>query len=159
MATTTSPLPVPNVPIKPEHKQLFADINTYVHAYMSSPTHDNSHDYAHILRVLSNAHSIYLAELKSNPAQTSSLDTSALFLAALLHDVGDYKYAASHGAGEHADPRDANIDHDPAVHVRTLLLSRGCERDLAQKIQDIVTHVSYSHEMRNPAAVQRVLSQ
>jgi len=55
-------VPLPNVSIAAKHKDLFASINSFVHAYMSSPDHDNSHDYQHILRVLSNTNSILKAE-------------------------------------------------------------------------------------------------
>lgn len=85
-------VPTPIVPIREEHKSLFKTINIFVHAYMSQPGHDNSHDYHHILRVVSNTNKILEAELKSNDSYRK-YDTSALFLAALLHDVGDHKYA------------------------------------------------------------------
>jgi uncharacterized protein len=141
MATKSSPLPVPKVPIPPGHKDLFTSINQFVHTYMSN--YDNSHDYHHILRVVSNANRILQAELKANPSTT--YDTSALFLAALLHDVGDRKYLKP---GE-----------DTENQISLILLKHGATEDLATKVQAIVNNVSYTHETRNPASVTATLAQ
>lgn len=139
--TASKPLiPVPQVPISPEHIDLFTAINTYVHTYMSQ--YDNSHDYQHILRVVSNAHTILREETKANPSP--SYDTTSLFLAALLHDVGDHKYAAP--------------GVDATQQVSAVLLSHGASADLAAKVQTIVAHVSYSNEVRDPQSVVDVLA-
>jgi uncharacterized protein len=137
MATNASSLRVPQVPINSNDKDLFKSVNEFVHAYMSQPGHDNSHDYEHILRVVSNANRILNAELAANPS--TSYDTTALFLAALLHDVGDRKYAKP--------------NEDVETQISTLLLSLGASQDLALKVQLIVKNVSYSHETLNPDAV------
>lgn len=104
--------------------------------------YDNSHDYQHILRVLSNTNRIYLAEIKANPSVT--YNTTALFLAALLHDVGDHKYAKP---GE-----------DIENQIKNTLLERGASAELAQTVQTIVKHVSYTNEIRNPESVTAVIS-
>jgi len=139
MATST---PLPIVPIAEEHKPLFKSINIFVHAYMSGPGHDNSHDYHHILRVLSNAHRLLQAEQKTNPDH--NLDTSAIYLAALLHDVGDHKYAKP---GE-----------DPESQISNILLENGAEKELAEKVQVIVKHVGYTNEIKNPQSVVDALA-
>lgn len=139
MATT---IPLPNIAIAKEHKDLFASINAYVHAYMSSSDHDNSHDYHHILRVLSNTNRILRSEQQAHP--DVKYDTSALFLAALLHDVGDHKYAK---AGE-----------DVANMVSVLLVERGAADELAMKVQTIVQHVGYTNETKDPQSVIDVLA-
>ncbi|KAL5121473.1 hypothetical protein ACEQ8H_000545 [Pleosporales sp. CAS-2024a] len=136
-----SPLPVPQVPIETRYKELFASINAFVHAYMSQPGHDNSHDYQHILRVVSNTNRILAAELKAG--STTAYDKTALFLAALLHDVGDGKYAKP--------------DEDVEKQIATLLRERGASEAMAVKVQAIVKHVSYSHEVKNPEAVVTTL--
>jgi uncharacterized protein len=133
MATTRSCIYVPNVPIHEKHKELFKATNEFVQAYMTQPGHDNSH--------VSNANRILEAEVKANPSV--SYDTSALFLAALLHDVGDRKYAKP--------------DEDVENQVCALLMERGADKDMALKVQSIVKHVSYSHEVRNPEAVVSTL--
>jgi uncharacterized protein len=105
--------------------------------------YDNSHDYHHILRVVSNSNRLLHAELKANPSTT--YDTSALFLAALLHDVGDRKYLKQ---GE-----------DTENQISLILLKHGATEELATKVQAIVNHVSYTHETRNPASVTATLAQ
>ncbi|KZM28836.1 uncharacterized protein EKO05_0008535 [Ascochyta rabiei] len=142
MTTTTSTrIPVPQVPISPSQDPLFTAINAYVHTYMSQ--YDNSHDYQHILRVVSNANRILQDELSTNPS--TSYDTTSLFLAALLHDVGDHKYAKP--------------DEDTSTKIHTILLAHGAEASLAAKVQTIVHHVSYTNEVRNPESVTAVLAQ
>ncbi|KAF3041549.1 hypothetical protein E8E12_007261 [Didymella heteroderae] len=141
MTTPSSQIPVPKVPINPDKIDLFTAINAYVHRYMSQ--YDNSHDYLHILRVVSNTNIILREESKTNPS--TSYDTTSLFLAALLHDVGDHKYATP---GE-----------DVESQVRNVLLSHGASSDLAAKVQTIVKHVSYSNEVRNQQSVVHVLEQ
>jgi len=133
--------PIPAVAIREEHKDLFTSINTYVHEYMSGPGHDNSHDYHHILRVLSNANRVLESELKAKPE--ISYDSSVVFLAALLHDVGDHKYAK---AGE-----------DVENQISRLLVERGATEELALKVQTIVKNVGYTNEIKNPQAVINVL--
>lgn len=135
------PLPVPQVPIREADKQLFASINSFVYEYMSK--YDNSHDYQHILRVLSNTNRILQAELKANPSV--AYDTTPLFLAALLHDVGDHKYAKP---GEDAENQIANT-----------LLQHSASSELATKVQAIVKNLSYSHEVRDPARVASAMAQ
>lgn len=105
--------------------------------------YDNSHDYQHILRVVSNANRILQDELKTDPS--ASYDITSLFLAALLHDVGDHKYAKP--------------SEDVENQIRTVLLERGASADLAAKVQTIVKHVSYTNEVRNPQSVVDVLAQ
>jgi uncharacterized protein len=141
MASDTQPTPAPLVPIPDCIRSLFTSINAFVYAYMSQ--YDNSHDYQHILRVLSNTNRILQSELKTNPS--TIYDTAALFLAALLHDVGDHKYARP---GEDIENQIANA-----------LLSHGSTAALAQKVQVIVKHVSYTHEVANPDGVRAVLKE
>ncbi|KAF2462683.1 uncharacterized protein BDR25DRAFT_308197 [Lindgomyces ingoldianus] len=135
-------VPVPVVAINEQDKTLFKSINTFVHNYMSQPHHDNSHDYYHILRVVSNANKLLEAELTANP--DLQYDTLTIFLAALLHDVGDYKYAK---AGE-----------DIENQISHVLRERGASDELAAKVQTIVHHVSYTHEVKNTEAVMQVLA-
>ncbi|KNG45571.1 metal-dependent phosphohydrolase hd domain-containing [Stemphylium lycopersici] len=136
-----NPLPVPQVPIKDADKKLFTLINTFVHEYMSK--YDNSHDYQHILRVLSNTNRILQAENETD--SSVAYDKTSLFLAALLHDVGDHKYTK---AGEDVENQIANT-----------LLQHGAPKELARKVQTIVKHVSYTNEIRDPTGVASVLEQ
>lgn len=134
-------IPTPIVPVCEKDQPLFKSVNAFVHGYMSQPGHDNSHDYDHILRVVSNANRLLETELKSNPSQT--YDITALFLAALLHDVGDHKYAKP---GE-----------DLENQISALLKERGASDELATKVQVMVKNVSYSNESKHPESVVDVL--
>lgn len=142
MTTSTAVnFPVPQVPVPSAKKILFKSINAYVHTYMAQ--YDNSHDYQHILRVVSNTNHIFQEESKTNPS--TPYDTASLFLAALLHDVGDHKYAKP---GE-----------DTENQIHNILIEHGADKELATKVQCIVKHVSYTNEVRNPQSVVDVLAQ
>lgn len=136
-----TPIPVPQVPILSADIPLFTSINTFVHTYMAQ--YDNSHDYQHILRVLSNTHRILQAELASpNPP---TYNPTILFLAALLHDVGDHKYAQP------------GVDTENQISI--VLKAHGATDTLAATVQTIVKNVSYTHEVRNPGTVLKTLEQ
>ncbi|OIW31491.1 hypothetical protein CONLIGDRAFT_559833, partial [Coniochaeta ligniaria NRRL 30616] len=106
----------------------------FTKTYMSH--YDASHDLSHILRVVSLSHKIYLAS--SSPPSSPPLDLRTILLSALLHDVGDKKYLLP--------------DQDASTLVSTTLLSLGCPPDLAAKVQTICSGVSYSTEIKDPAA-------
>jgi len=116
---------------------LFADDDlvtktiAYSQAYMSN--YDASHDWNHILRVVSLAHKIHA----STP--DPSLSLRKITLAALLHDVGDKKYLQP--------------GQDATFLVRDFLVQSGADADLASEIQDICLGVSYSSEVKDPSKV------
>jgi uncharacterized protein len=114
---------------------LLPKVFTYVKAYMAH--YDGSHDYAHILRVLGLAHTLRAQD----PAR---YDHTTITFAALLHDVGDKKYLLP--------------DQDSATLVRDVLVSLGAPAPLAAKIQTIVSAVSYSAEIKDPARVRDVIA-
>lgn len=134
-------IPVPSLPVPEKDQALFKSINEYVYAYMSN--YDCSHDYSHILRVLSNANLILQSETRANPER--KFDNTLLFLAALLHDVGDHKYAKE--------------GDDVENQVLNMLRRHGVSDELALKVQTIVKHVGWSHEIKDPEAVVRVLQE
>ncbi|KAK8190991.1 uncharacterized protein BKA78DRAFT_313179 [Phyllosticta capitalensis] len=117
---------------------LFESVKDYVKEYMSR--YDASHDFDHILRVLATS-KLILAEVRKEGQQ--DLDETAIFLAALVHDIGDHKYAQP---GE-----------DVENQIAKLLVSRGASPELAAKVQTIALNVSYSTEVKNPVALQAVL--
>lgn len=106
----------------------------YAREYMSR--FDPSHDTAHIARVSSLARHLLAAH---PPA--ASLDQRIVVLAALLHDVGDKKYTAD----------------GPAESAEAVLREAGAPAALASAVQTVVSHVSYSGEIKDPAAVRTVL--
>ncbi|KAK7526523.1 HD domain-containing protein [Phyllosticta citriasiana] len=121
-----------------ENAALFESVKDCVKDYMTR--YDASHDFYHILRVLGMA-KLILAETQEEGRQ--GLDETAVFLAALLHDIGDHKYAQP---GE-----------DVENQIAKLLVERGASPTLAAKVQTIAINVSYSTESKNPVAFRAVL--
>ena len=103
---------------------------------------DPSHNFTHIQRVLRVAKTIEARENSSGSAIYYNSDV--ITLASLLHDVGDHKYLS---AGE-----------DGETMVERLLLRLKADAALALEVQDIVNHVSYSKEVKDPAKVQAFLA-
>lgn len=119
---------------------LLCSVIQFVQQYMSQ--NDASHNFEHIQRVVGLSKHIYL---HSPDAFRAQLDLRAVFLSALLHDVGDRKYLR---AGE-----------DPHTVVATLLTNHlGCPRDLAQRVQAVCAGVSYSAEVRDPAGTRALVA-
>ncbi|KAH7358416.1 HD domain-containing protein [Plectosphaerella cucumerina] len=118
---------------------LFADDDlvtkaaAYSETYMSN--YDASHDWSHILRVVTLAHKIHAATAPTRP----SLSLRKITLAALLHDVGDKKYLLP--------------GQDATSLVRDFLAGAGADDALAAEIQEVCLGVSYSSEIKDPAKV------
>ncbi|KAK1700369.1 HD domain-containing protein [Colletotrichum godetiae] len=122
----------------PSNEELVSEVTKYVEAYMAK--YDASHDFNHIKRVVSLAHSIHA----QSPA-TPALDKHIITLSALLHDVGDRKYLQP---GE-----------DASTLVSTLLRSLGAAPELAARVQTICLGVSYSSEIKDPALVRALIAE
>jgi uncharacterized protein len=103
--------------------------------------YDCSHDFNHILRVVGLAKHILAEESKANPDK--KLHKQAILLAALLHDVGDKKYAKP---GEHAEQM-----------VSEILTRNGCPPRFVAKVSLIVENVSYSNETKRPQLVKAII--
>ncbi|KAF4303843.1 putative hd domain containing protein [Botryosphaeria dothidea] len=121
-----------------ESKALVESVRMYVEKYMSR--YDGSHDFDHIRRVLGLAKYI-LAETQEDDPE--DIDETAVYLAALLHDVGDHKYLQP---GE-----------DSEKQIMTVLLERGASAALASKVHTIAKNVSYTNEIKDPMKVREVL--
>ncbi|GFR45468.1 hypothetical protein Agub_g6867 [Astrephomene gubernaculifera] len=88
---------------------------------------DASHDYAHIQRVRANARN--LAQLEGlSPEATALVD-----LAALLHDVRDWKYSGSDGATAEA--------------VQGFLTAHDVDSDTIDRVLDIISRVGFKEEL------------
>lgn len=100
---------------------IFEEVRVQLEGY------DASHDIAHIKRVLACANTI---------AEKEGVSGEALLvvrLAALLHDVGDSKYAGSEDAAE--------------TMIRKILQEKGVEESLSTKILQVVDRVSFHKEI------------
>ncbi|KAF2755526.1 hypothetical protein EJ05DRAFT_502982 [Pseudovirgaria hyperparasitica] len=128
------------LPLPRNTLELFKSVKGYVKTYMAK--FDASHDFNHILRVLALANRIYTTEITNYPQ--AQYDPSAVFLAALLHDIGDQKYES----GAYTENQIAEI-----------LLERGASDVLALKVQMIAKNTSYSIETKNPLLTRAILAQ
>ena len=146
-----APVPKPKPKRKKKAKTahnaaLIPKVTAFVEKYMSN--YDGSHDFNHIRRVVGLAHLIY-KEINAQGEETplfdeeEDLDLHVVTLAALLHDVGDKKYLQP--------------GQDGNTLVLSTLLSFGAPEDLAIKVQRIVLGVSYSSEIKDPAAVTTLI--
>ena len=146
--------PTPRPRSKPKRKKakmshnaaLIPKVSAFVENYMSN--YDGSHDFNHIRRVVGLAHLIYKeinAQKGESPMfdEQEDLDLHVITLAALLHDVGDKKYLLPGQEGN--------------TLVLSTLLSFGAPEELAVKVQRIVLGVSYSSEIKDPAAVTALI--
>lgn len=105
--------------------------------------HDPSHNPAHVHRVVALAHRILARERALHPE--IPYDQTTVTLAAILHDINDRKYASAV----------ANADAD-ASPVRTALLQHGATQEVAERVDVITAHVSYSTEKKIPDVVARL---
>jgi uncharacterized protein len=117
---------------------LVSNVYAYVEQYMSH--YDGSHDFAHVQRVLGLARCIATA----HPAASPPLEPLVVTLAALLHDVGDLKYLQP--------------GQDSTRMVHDVLRGFGAAETLAEKVQAVVSAVSYSAEVRDPQMVREVMA-
>jgi uncharacterized protein len=109
--------------------------------------HDPSHNPQHVLRVVRLAHTILEGELSRHSTQ---YDRDIITLAATLHDIGDRKYLPK--------PTAETPIIDPKQMVFNTLVAHGADASLAERVQTIVSNVSYSNEIKDPAAVRALIA-
>ncbi|KAF3484161.1 uncharacterized protein GIQ15_03485 [Arthroderma uncinatum] len=110
---------------------LIERISAFVANHMAG--HDPSHNARHVSRVVRLAQTI-LAKEKARDVSIA-YDETVVTLAAWMHDIADRKYLPKPtDGGEQAEPR------------------------VAQRVQKIVSHVSYSTEIKDPSVVQHLIS-
>jgi uncharacterized protein len=126
--------------------ELVRAATAYMTEYMAE--YDPSHNPAHVHRVVALAHQILEAEnALDNNNHSVEYDKTVVTLAALLHDIGDEKYIKTD-----ATTATKNI-------VCDFLISQGANPALAQRIQTIVSNVSYSAETKDPGRIRMLLEQ
>ncbi|KAL1970471.1 hypothetical protein VTN77DRAFT_4115 [Rasamsonia byssochlamydoides] len=124
-------------------------------AYMTEcmSTYDPSHNPAHVRRVVALAHRILEGEKSRHPEQANLYDRTVVTLAALLHDIGDRKYLPP----ENNSSNSSRSTFDPKRIVHDVLLSKGADAALAERVQTIVSNVSYSNEIKDPERVRKLI--
>ncbi|KAG1665222.1 hypothetical protein FOA52_011410 [Chlamydomonas sp. UWO 241] len=104
---------------------LLASAESFVRTALAN--HDGSHDFWHVARVRANAAS--LARSEKLPQSRAQL----VELAALLHDVGDWKYTGQPGIQKHS--------------VEDFLRSQNCEEGLILEVAHIIECVGFKDEL------------
>ncbi|KAJ4287555.1 hypothetical protein N0V90_012258 [Kalmusia sp. IMI 367209] len=122
-----------------QHRAVFLAINKAVRSYMYGDQYDPSHDYEHIQRVVKYVRKIYIAE-KNAGRLSPHLDVTTMYLAALMHDVGETKYFEKGRTQEEV--------------VVEMMLECGASLEIANKVATIAVNVSFTRELK---AVDRTL--
>ncbi|OAL71025.1 HD superfamily hydrolase [Trichophyton violaceum] len=125
---------------------LIERISAFVAKHMAG--HDPSHNARHVSRVVRLAQTILEEEKTRNPSIT--YDETVVTLAAWMHDIADRKYLPK--------PTDGASKINPNTIIYDTLISHHADQSIAQKVQTIVSNVSYSTEIKDPSAVQRLIS-
>lgn len=134
----------------PQFQTLYSAMSAFVDKCMSD--HDPSHNPAHVHRVVNLATTILKAEQALIPEQ--HYDATVIKLAALLHDIGDRKYLPNLASTTGSETEAV----DPITMVQAALLKHGAPPDLAQRVQIIVSHVSYTTECKDRAKIQFLIN-
>jgi uncharacterized protein len=152
----------------------------FVREYMSDERFDSSHDYAHVERVSKMA--MYLARQAEAelPKESQALQADVIRLGALLHDVWDRKYEKDPKETRYPDPKtvkasSSTVSESKADEITTasepssvkeknamleiLETKLGMPHDLALKIKLLISHVSWTTEMKDPQVVKEVIKQ
>lgn len=112
--------------------ELISAVEDFVQADLKNV--DCSHDWNHIKRVRKNA--LKILEMENLNGNYMNSDILVIELAALMHDVGDFKYSKDHSAG----PR--LVNEFLRNHIGPNLTESQVE-----KIVQIVANISFRHEV------------
>lgn len=125
---------------------------------MNQPPHNASNDYEHILRVVHNAHAIWLAERHHDWA--ARIDPLVVYIAAMVHGIRDAK-CPSPSADDDGDvsPRASKTDEEEQERqrdsIREFLDGLHCPPAVAGPASHIASFISFSLETHDPVKIQR----
>jgi uncharacterized protein len=140
-----------------EYQSLISAMTAYMTTCMSG--HDPSHNPAHVHRVVKLAHEILTSERARSHTKFSSdenvpgeksYDDTIITLSAILHDIGDRKYLPALTAA-------TTKQIEPTRMVYDVLIAHGADATVAERVQTIVSNVSYSNEVKNPERVRELV--
>ena len=134
-----------DVEVSEEQSAWFERVNAGVEKYMNGPDYDASHDYEHCIRVVWNSHRLWQAEKHHGWAK--DVDPIVVYLAALIHDVGDHKYAGVDTMI--VTDNDKWKRHRDAI--REFIDVHGVPPEIAGPAPELAAYVSYARESHNPA--------
>lgn len=119
-----------------EYEKLVALTEAFVRPYMER-FNDCSHEWSHVERV--RAMALRIAE-SENCRQPESINPQIVELAALLHDIGDFKFLAPGETGEEV--------------LRRFMAAAGYPEPLQQAIAWVHGRISFRHELAHPEDMQ-----
>ncbi|KAM5453093.1 hypothetical protein MaudCBS49596_002869 [Microsporum audouinii] len=125
---------------------LIERISAFVAKHMAG--HDPSHNARHVSRVVRLAQTILAKEKTRNTSIT--YDETIVTLAAWMHDIADRKYLPK--------PSDGGAQINPNTIIYDTLISHEADPIIAQRVQKIVSNVSYSTEIKDPSIVRHLIS-
>jgi|Laugresu1bdmlbsd_1035121.scaffolds.fasta_scaffold18448_2 uncharacterized protein len=119
------------------YKKLITDAKKYISILMAN--NDPSHDYSHVERVYNNA--IYIARQERYKDPSIYVDYTVLALAALFHDVADFKYIQNDCLEDVARSRlidfcnsyKYTIDAEKISHILHIVLNVSFRKELEEK--------------------------
>lgn len=119
------------------YTKLVADAKKYIQMLMAD--NDPSHDYLHVERVYNNAMYIAKKEIENDPF--IKVDYPVLALAALFHDVADFKYTQNECLEDVARSRltefcknyKHEIDPEKTAHILHIVLNISFRKELDEK--------------------------
>ncbi|OJD15174.1 hypothetical protein AJ78_04537 [Emergomyces pasteurianus Ep9510] len=158
-----TPMPIVDEPAGTPNV-LITRMTTYMTQCMRN--HDPSHNPRHVHRVVHLAHVLLASERareSQSPSTTTTYDDTVITLAALLHDIVDRKYLVPLPPGPTITSNNGCTNNSNTTTTTTTvydaLLSNGADPTLAARVQKIVSHVSFSTEMKDPDVIRRLISE
>jgi uncharacterized protein len=131
-------------------RRWFEKINIAVRTMMNSSDYDPSHDYEHIKRVVINAHRLWFVEMDREVFRNA--DPLVIFVAAMVHDVGDEKYISDELVKMETDDAKQAQQRD-SIEAFIRKASPECPPYIWGPASHVAALVSFTRELRNPVFI------
>lgn len=131
-------------------RRWFEKINVAVRTVMNSADYDPSHDYEHIQRVIMNAHHLWVAE--KDREVFHNVDPLVIYVAAMVHDVGDDKYLSDELVKMETDEAKQEQQRD-SIEAFIRKAAPQCPPYIWGPASHVASLVSFTREVRNPVFI------
>ena len=117
---------------------------------MNSSAYDPSHDFEHVQRVVMNAHRLWHAEKDREVFR--NVDPLVVYVAAMVHDIGDGKYLSDELVKMETDEADQEQQRD---FIESFIRQSApeCPPYIWGPASHVAALVSFTREIRNPVMV------
>ncbi|KAG9195576.1 hypothetical protein G6011_00697 [Alternaria panax] len=133
-----------------KNRRWFEKINIAVRAQMNSSDYDCSHDYEHIQRVVMSAHRLWHAEKDHEVFR--NIDPLIIYVAAMVHDVGDGKYLSDELVEMDTDEARQEQQRD-SIELFIRKAAPECPPYIWGPASHVAALVSFTRELRNPVLI------